>query len=45
VGTDELTPMVVNWGLSQVLSYLRHLERTEQARPLLDEDPERWELR
>ena len=45
VGTDELTPMVVNWGLSQVLSYLRHLDRTEQARPLLDEDPERWELR
>lgn len=44
VQTTELTPMVVNWGLSQVLSYLRHLELRGEARRLDGTDPERWEL-
>jgi glyoxylase-like metal-dependent hydrolase (beta-lactamase superfamily II) len=42
--TDELTPMIVNWGLSETLCYLRHLELRGDARRLADEDPERWEL-
>lgn len=44
VETDDLSPMVVNWGLSQALSYLRHLELRGEARRLPDTDPERWEL-
>ena len=38
----ELTPMMVNWGLSEVLCYLRHLELRGEARKLEDSDPERW---
>ena len=26
LGVDELTPMLLNWGLSEMLCYLRHLE-------------------
>lgn len=44
VGTDELSPMMTGWGLSQALSYLRHLELRGEARRLPDHDPERWEL-
>lgn len=44
VGTEELTPMVTSWGLSLVLSYLRHLELRGEARRLPDRDPESWEL-
>ncbi len=44
LGTDDLSPMLVNWGLSQVLSYLRHLERRGEARQIEGEDPGRWEL-
>jgi glyoxylase-like metal-dependent hydrolase (beta-lactamase superfamily II) len=44
VGTDRLSPMLVSWGLSQVLSYLRHLERSGTARELPDEEPARWTL-
>jgi glyoxylase-like metal-dependent hydrolase (beta-lactamase superfamily II) len=44
VGTDELSPMLVNWGLSQVLSYLRHRELQEVVREVPDEEPGRWEL-
>ena len=44
VGTDELSPMLVSWGLSQALSYLRHLERREVVREVPDEEPGRWEL-
>ncbi|MEX2252846.1 MAG: MBL fold metallo-hydrolase [Thermoleophilaceae bacterium] len=48
VGELELTPMVVNWGLSESLCYLRHLEVEEAVRKLEPEgedEPERWELR
>lgn len=31
IGRENLTPMMVNWGLSQVLCYLRHLELREEA--------------
>ena len=40
----ELTPMMVNWGLSEVLCYLRHLELQGQAQKLDGSDPERWQL-
>src|SRR3954470_11806233 len=42
--TDELTPMVVNWGLSEALCYLRYMELRDQVRRVDDEDPERWAL-
>ena len=41
---DELTPMIVNWGLSETLCYLRYLELRDGARRIEDEDPERWAL-
>ncbi|MFL5780482.1 MAG: MBL fold metallo-hydrolase [Thermoleophilaceae bacterium] len=42
--TDELTPMVVNWGLSEALCYLRYMELRDQVRRLDGDEPERWEL-
>jgi glyoxylase-like metal-dependent hydrolase (beta-lactamase superfamily II) len=42
--TTELTPMIVNWGLSETLCYLRHMELREEARRVDGEDPERWTL-
>jgi len=44
MGMTELTPMLVNWGLSETLCYLRHLELGGVARKLDGSDPERWEL-
>lgn len=44
VGSPELTPMLVSWGLSETLCYLRHLELREQAVRVDGEDPERWRL-
>jgi glyoxylase-like metal-dependent hydrolase (beta-lactamase superfamily II) len=41
---EELTPMIVNWGLSETLCYLRYLELRDEARRIEDEDPERWSL-
>ena len=41
LGETELTPMMVNWGLSETLCYLRHLEKLGEAEKV-DEDPERW---
>ena len=34
LGTDDLSPMMVNWALSQILCYLRYLEVREEAKPL-----------
>jgi len=42
--TEDLTPMLVNWGLSETLCYLRHFELQGAARKIDGEDPERWEL-
>jgi hypothetical protein len=44
MGVTELTPMMVNWGLSETLSYLRHLERLDQAERVQSEPAERWSL-
>jgi glyoxylase-like metal-dependent hydrolase (beta-lactamase superfamily II) len=42
LGSDvELTPMMVNWGLSETLCYLRHLEKLGEVEKV-EEDPERW---
>ena len=42
MGVDELTPMLVNWGLSETLCYLRHLELRGEVEKVEGEDPERW---
>ena len=38
LGTDELSPMMVNWALSQILCYLRYLELREEVAPLDERD-------
>jgi glyoxylase-like metal-dependent hydrolase (beta-lactamase superfamily II) len=42
--TEELTPMLVNWGLSETLAYLRHMEVEGEAEKVEGSDPERWRL-
>jgi len=42
MGVEELTPMLVNWGLSETLCYLRHLELEGRVEKVEGEDPERW---
>jgi hypothetical protein len=42
MGTTDLTPMLVNWGLSEALCYLTHLERGGRARRVEGKSPERW---
>ena len=42
LGDQELTPMMVSWGLSEVLCYLRYLEVRGEAAPLDGSAPERW---
>jgi glyoxylase-like metal-dependent hydrolase (beta-lactamase superfamily II) len=43
LGDGDLTPMMVNWALSQILCYLRHLElRGEIAKVAGDDPAERW---
>ena len=42
LGVEELTPMLVNWGLSETLCYLRHLELRGEVEKVEGEDPERW---
>jgi glyoxylase-like metal-dependent hydrolase (beta-lactamase superfamily II) len=44
LGDPSPSPMMVNWGLSETLSYLRHLERLEQAERVESEPAERWSL-
>jgi glyoxylase-like metal-dependent hydrolase (beta-lactamase superfamily II) len=44
LGDPNPSPMMVNWGLSETLSYLRHLERLEQAEVVESEPAERWSL-
>lgn len=43
--TADLNPMLVSWGLSETLAYLRHLEITEVAEKVEGEEPERWRLK
>jgi len=42
LGTDDLNPMLVNWGLTEALCYLRHLELRGEVEREPAEDPERW---
>jgi glyoxylase-like metal-dependent hydrolase (beta-lactamase superfamily II) len=44
VGADNMTPMMVTWGLGETLVYLRYLERREQVAKVEAEDVERWAL-
>jgi glyoxylase-like metal-dependent hydrolase (beta-lactamase superfamily II) len=44
MGVEELTPMLVNWGLSETLVYLAHLKLAGEAEPVAGSDPERWRL-
>jgi glyoxylase-like metal-dependent hydrolase (beta-lactamase superfamily II) len=47
IGEENLTPMMVNWGLSEVLSYLRYLERRDGVTKAEEADAEgavRWAL-
>ena len=43
-GEEALSTGGVGWGLSEVLSYLRHLELRGEAGPLDEEEPRRWAL-
>jgi glyoxylase-like metal-dependent hydrolase (beta-lactamase superfamily II) len=43
MGEDNLTPMMVSWGLAEVLSYLRYLERRGEVEKV-DSEPERYAL-
>ncbi len=40
---ENLTPMHMNWGLSMVLSYLRHMQVRGEVATVEGSDPERWE--
>ncbi len=42
--TEDLNPMLVSWGLSETLAYLRHLEITGEAEKEEGSEPERWRL-
>lgn len=47
LGTADLNPMLVSWGLSQALCYLQYLELRDAAGRLEPEEdgaPERWSL-
>ena len=36
--------MMIGWGLSEALCYLRHLELRDEVRMIADADPQRWAL-
>ena len=38
LGSEDLSPMMVNWALSQILCYLRYLEVREEVAPLDERD-------
>jgi glyoxylase-like metal-dependent hydrolase (beta-lactamase superfamily II) len=44
LGDPSPSPMMVNWGLSETLSYLRHLERLSEAERVESSPAERWAL-
>jgi hypothetical protein len=47
MGAENLTPMMVNWGLSEALSYLRYLEHRDGVTRAEEADAEgavRWAL-
>jgi hypothetical protein len=36
--------MMIGWGLSEALCYLRHLELRDEVCMIADTDPQRWAL-
>jgi glyoxylase-like metal-dependent hydrolase (beta-lactamase superfamily II) len=43
MGTEDISPMMVNWAMSQILSYLRYLEVRGEAKKVEGEgDADRW---
>jgi hypothetical protein len=47
IGEENLTPMMVNWALSEVLSYLRYLEHRDGVAKVEEAGAEgafRWAL-
>jgi glyoxylase-like metal-dependent hydrolase (beta-lactamase superfamily II) len=44
LGDPDPSPMMVNWGLSETLCYLRHLEQLEEVERVESEPAERWSL-
>jgi glyoxylase-like metal-dependent hydrolase (beta-lactamase superfamily II) len=44
LGDPSPSPMMVNWGLSETLSYLRHLERLSEAERVESDPAERWSI-
>ena len=42
VGDEAPSEMIVSWGLSEVLCYLRHLEARGEAGALDGAEPARW---
>ena len=46
LGDPNPSPMMVNWGLSETLCYLRYLERRDGVERVerVEEGPQRWAL-
>ncbi|HET9013419.1 MAG TPA: MBL fold metallo-hydrolase [Gemmatimonadaceae bacterium] len=44
LGVEHPNAMMINWGLSETLCYLRYLERRERIERVEDEGPERWAI-
>jgi glyoxylase-like metal-dependent hydrolase (beta-lactamase superfamily II) len=44
LGVEAPSQMMVSWGLSEVLCYLGHLERSGEATRVEGEEPDRWAL-
>jgi hypothetical protein len=42
LGEEAPSQMMVSWGLSEVLCYLRHLELSGQATKVEGAEPEQW---
>ena len=42
LGVEDPSPMLLNWGLSEVLCYLQHLELEGAAKRLAGDGPDRW---
>ena len=44
LGVEHPNAMMINWGLSETLCYLRDLERRERIERVEDDGPERWAI-
>jgi glyoxylase-like metal-dependent hydrolase (beta-lactamase superfamily II) len=44
LGVEHPNAMMINWGLSETLCYLRYLERRERIERVEDDGPERWAI-